>query len=130
MEKGLDFGARIGRLDPVEWKICRQIPPRFRPEKNDVYITKKTKVAAQFFRCKKLLDTKFDEIRIHALGHAIGRALSLALSLRDAMAGSVKLDVQTSTVQVSDEVQSLSDCDLADVRLRMVSSVHILLSRV
>ncbi|KAL3070649.1 hypothetical protein niasHT_032439 [Heterodera trifolii] len=115
----LNPNGKGGRLDPVEWKICRQIPPRFRPEKNDVYITKKTKVAAQFFRCKKLLDTKFDEVRIHALGHAIGRALSLALSLRDAMAGSVKLDVQTSTVQVSDEVQSLSDCDLADVRLRM-----------
>lgn len=47
------------------------------------------------------MDKKSDDIVIHALGNAITRAINLALRLEDAMKNSVKVDVVTSTVNVS-----------------------------
>jgi DNA-binding protein len=56
---------------------------------------------AQFKKCKKLLDQKYDEVIIHALGRAINRALRLAIWLQDAMLHSIKTDMVTSSVKVS-----------------------------
>lgn len=82
-------------------EIQRRLPPRFHTSANDVYITRKTQIAAQFGRCKSMLDKKSDQIVIHALGLAINRALNLALKLEDAMKGSVRLEIVTSSVGVS-----------------------------
>uniref|UniRef100_A0A914HA78 Elongin-C n=1 Tax=Globodera rostochiensis TaxID=31243 RepID=A0A914HA78_GLORO len=99
---GVDAG---GRLDAVEWQITQRLPHRFWTANNDVYITRKTQLAAQLGRCKKMLDTKCDT---------------------NAMSHSVKLDVQTSSVQVTDDVISLFDGDITEARQRTVSAVHVL----
>lgn len=57
-------------------------------------------MAAQFNKCKTMLDRKVDQLVIHALGRAINRALKLALKLEAAMLHSIKLDVQTGSVTV------------------------------
>ena len=117
---------KFGRM---EWEISKRLPPRYRDAKNDVYITRKTQLVAQFKKCKQLLDHKFDEVVIHALGRAINQALRLALWLEDAMRHSIKLDMVTSSVTVTDDLVSLLDADESRVRQRPVSAVHILLTR-
>ncbi|KAI1715398.1 rpp20 subunit of nuclear RNase MRP and P domain-containing protein [Ditylenchus destructor] len=111
-------------------EIQKRLPAKFHTSANDVYITRRTKTAAQFNKCKTLLDKKSDDIVIHALGNAINRALNLALMLENAMNNSVKVDVLTSSVSVTDDILTFfGECDL-NSRQRTVSAVHILVSRI
>ncbi|KAH7724915.1 processing of precursor 7ribonuclease P subunit [Aphelenchoides avenae] len=96
----------------------------------DVYVTNKTNFAAQFNRCKALLDKKSDDIVIHALGNAITRAINLALRLEDAMKNSVKVDVVTSTVNVTDDLYALFGDDDEGSRQRPLSAIHICVARI
>lgn len=112
----MENNKKNGRVDTSLYEIQKRLPPRFHTDSSrDIYITRlvwhakndsyivecrKTKIAAQFSRCKKLLDRKSDDIVIHALGNAINRAIALALRLENAMKNSVRLSILTSSVKV------------------------------
>jgi ribonuclease P/MRP protein subunit RPP20 len=119
-----------GRVDDLEYELRRRLPPRFHTSKYDIYLTNRTHFEAQFKRCKDFLDKKSDDIVIHALGNAITRAINLALRLEDALKNSVRVDVLTSTVNVTDDILALFGDDDQDARQRPLSAVHICVSRI
>ncbi len=81
------------------------------------------------FRCQKLLDNGYDEIFVHGLGMAINRAINMGLQLKRRALGSIDLEVNTSTVEVTDDLYPLLDDGDARTRRRFVSALHIRLFR-
>ncbi|VDD93939.1 unnamed protein product [Enterobius vermicularis] len=116
-------------IDEVEYELKKRLPPKFPKTKNDIYITRNTSLEGQKARIQKLLDEKFDEVVLHGLGAAVSRTINLALQLQRRLADTVKLDVRTSSVMVTDDLFPLYDeVDFA-TRNRSISAVHILISR-
>ena len=113
------------RLDPTEFELRKRLPPRFATRPNDVYITERTDFKAQMNRCQKMLDNGVQEIYIHGLGNAVKRTINLGLQLKRRAMGSVELDVNTSTVQVTDDLFPLIDDGDLRIRKRFVSGIHI-----
>jgi len=110
-------------------QFVKRLPPKLFSAPNDFYVTRKTKLPAQLKECTKLLDKKFDEVIIHALGNAINRAIILSQALDRSMKGLLKFDVQTSSVNVTDDVVPLLDDDDIDQTHRVISAIHIIVSR-
>jgi len=113
------------RMDDEEFQVRKRLPPRFPVRKNDVYITRRTNFKAQLARCEKLLDSGFDAIYIHGLGAAVNRAINLGLQLKRRGLGSLDVAVNTSTVEVTDDLEPLLDDLESQSRVRNCSAVHI-----
>ena len=62
-----------------------------------------------FCRCQKLIDGGESEVYLHALGAAIPRALNLALKVKKFYGEQVSLDTATSTVELTDDFQRISN---------------------
>uniref|UniRef100_A0A915N687 FAD/NAD(P)-binding domain-containing protein n=1 Tax=Meloidogyne javanica TaxID=6303 RepID=A0A915N687_MELJA len=107
-------------------EICKRVPPHPIWAGNDVCVTRKTHIIAQFKKCKYLLDRKFDFVKIHALGKAINQALCLALKIEEEMHNSISVNILTGTVEVTDDLISLLDADDMNIKQRQVSAVKIL----
>ena len=60
---------------------------------------------AQLARCQGLFDTGAQEVYIHGLGAAVNRAMNLALLLKCRSLGSLELSPNTSTVEVTDDLE-------------------------
>jgi len=112
-----------------EYEIRKRLPPRFPVRKNDVYVTRRTNFKAQIARCQKLLDGGFDTIYIHGLGAAVNRAINLSLQLKRRGLGSLDSAINTSTVEVTDDLEPLLDEMEAQTRVRNCSAVHIKIFR-
>jgi len=117
------------RMDDEEFQVRKRLPPRLPVRKNDVYITRRTNFKAQLSRCEKLLDSGFDTINIHGLGAAVNRAINLALQLKRRGLGSLDLAINTSTVEVTDDLEPLLDDLESQSRVRNCSAIHIKLFR-
>ena len=118
-------------LDNEEYTLRKRLPRNMPRRKNDVYITKKTSFEGQFKRCEKLLnELDYQEIVIHGLGAAINRAMTLALKLQGQMSGLVEIAVNTSTVELVDDLEPSNDNVEADTQARNNSAVHIRLFKV
>ena len=91
---------------------------------NDVYVSEKTNFKAQESKCQKLLD-KGNEVIIHGLGKAVNRAINLALQLKDKGVGTIQIAVQTSSVDLTDDL--IPETDDGEVRTtsRSNSAIHI-----
>ena len=37
---GTSSTTRKQKLEPDQWEICKRLPPKFKTDKNDIYITK------------------------------------------------------------------------------------------
>jgi DNA-binding protein len=74
---------------------------------NDVFISKKTAFIVQINLLKKLLETKTDCIRLHAVGQSIPRAVILADTLNSCMGNTIKISAGTTTAMAIDEFDSL-----------------------
>lgn len=117
------------RFDDEEFQVRKRLPPRFPVRKNDVYVTRRTNFKAQLARCEKLLDSGFDAVYIHGLGAAVNRAINLALQLKRRGVGSLDLAINTSTVEVTDDLEPLLDDIESQTRVRNCSAVHIKIFR-
>ncbi|KAF8558502.1 hypothetical protein OG21DRAFT_1504242 [Imleria badia] len=86
--------------------------------KNNICITRKTKLAAYLRRCKALLvDDGFKELRLSAMGAAIPHLALLAVSLPPILPWAedeVHVDVFTGSLEVHDEVLSESGSEAED----------------
>jgi len=100
------------------------LPPRLPLRFNDVYVTDKTNFRAQESKCQKLLD-QGNEVIIHGLGRAVHRAINLGLQLKDKGVGTIQLCVQTSTVDLTDDLHPETDQGQARTSTRSNSAVHI-----
>jgi len=58
-------------------------------------------------KCKKLLDTKFNELFLHGLGDVIPRAMNVALEVKKFYNGTVDFTANTSSVKLIGKRQLL-----------------------
>ncbi|MFH4978479.1 hypothetical protein AB6A40_005188 [Gnathostoma spinigerum] len=121
--------TKAGLVDEVEYELRKRLPPRFPRTESDVYITRNTSLVGQRARVQRLLDNKVDEVYLHGIGAAVSRTINLALQLQRKMNDSIRLDVLTSTVKVTDDLFPLYDEVDFKTRNRNISAVHIRLSR-
>ncbi|XP_072030533.1 ribonuclease P protein subunit p20-like [Amphiura filiformis] len=119
----------LPKPDPTEYALRKRLPRKLPKRKSDVYINTKTDFQGQLERCQKLLDAGVPEIHIHGLGAAINRAMTLALQLQEKSMGSIQMAVNTSTVELVDDYEPLTDELEPESRERNNSAVHIKLYR-
>ncbi|XP_043280569.1 ribonuclease P protein subunit p20 [Venturia canescens] len=105
--------------------LKKRIPLCFPKRNKDIYITNRTSFKAQLNRCEKLLVSGQPELIIHALGAAINRACNLALQLKNNHCGTLELDINTSTVDLIDDLEPLYDDGDYEINNRQNSSIHI-----
>lgn len=134
--------ADAGVTDSVQWKkrdvskskhdhvLRKRLPPRLPRRKQDIYITNKSNYKGQLARSEKLLESGEPEIVIHGLGAAVTRAVNLALQLKEKFLGTVELSVNTSTVDIVDDLEPLEDQAEYETNTRQNSSVHIRVYRI
>lgn len=117
------------RFDEKTNEMKRRPPAKPSGDPNHIYITRKTNVESQAKSAEEMLNNAFDEIFIHGMGASVNKALVFAMEVERKFGGSVKLDVQTSTVECTDDIVSLLDLDQNETRHRSVSAVHVHLYR-
>ncbi|PIC35062.1 hypothetical protein B9Z55_014535 [Caenorhabditis nigoni] len=117
------------RFDEKINTVNRRPPVKPCEEPNHIYITRKTNVESQAKTAEEMLNNSFDEIYIHGMGASVNKALVFAMEVERKFGGSVKSDIQTSTVQCTDDIVSLLDLEQTDTRHRSVSAVHVHLYR-
>uniref|UniRef100_A0A8R1HQ61 Ribonuclease P n=1 Tax=Caenorhabditis japonica TaxID=281687 RepID=A0A8R1HQ61_CAEJA len=118
------------RFDEKTNEMRRRPPIKPSNASNHIYITRKTNVDSQVKSVEEMLNNAFDEIFIHGMGASINKALVFATEVERRFGGSVKSDIQTSTVRCTDDIVSLLELDRAETRQRSVSAVHVHLYRV
>ncbi|XP_023176615.1 ribonuclease P protein subunit p20 [Drosophila hydei] len=107
-------------------RVVRKLPPRVANDKrNNIYITSKTDFKAQQKRCEDLLNAGAKEIFLHCMGYSITRGLNLALRLIDNSEGALSYAINTSTINLVDELHPLCDEDDITYRQRNNSALHI-----
>ena len=111
-------------INNEEYAFRKRLPRKLPTRKCDVYVTRKTDFKGQLARCQKKLDDG-NVVYVHGLGAAVNRAINLALQLKQRGLGSVELDVHTSTVELTDDLEPLTDEHDADTMTRNNSAVHI-----
>lgn len=119
----------LKRVDEKNNELRRRPPVKPSNSQNHIYITRKTNVDSQVKSAEELLNNSFDEIFVHGMGASINKALVFAMEVERKFGGSVKSDIQTSTVVCTDDIVSLLDLDQTETRHRSVSAVHVHLYR-
>ena len=99
--------------------------------KNDIYISRKSSFPALERRAKKLMkDPTVAEIHIHGMGAAMNRAVELALELRRSCPDAFETRVDTSTVDLIDDVIEQDEKESSlKVETRSNSAIHIHLTK-
>ncbi|KAI9569024.1 hypothetical protein HD554DRAFT_1992792, partial [Boletus coccyginus] len=104
--------------------------------KNNICVTRKTKLAAYLCRCKALLvDDGFKELKLSAMGAAIPHLALLAVSLPPILPWAedeVHVDIFTGSVELRDEVLSESGSEVEDgpreeFRTRVKSTMNVII---
>lgn len=111
-------------IDNEECVLRKRLPRKFPKRDCDVYVTKKTDFRQQLKRCQKILDNG-NLVCIHGLGVAIDRAINLALQLKSSGMGLVEVATHTNTVELTDDIEPLTDDKEAEVISRNNSAIHI-----
>ncbi|KAH8386397.1 hypothetical protein KR093_000237 [Drosophila rubida] len=110
-------------------RVVRKQPPRAATNGSDnrhnIYITSRTDFRAQQKRCEDLLNSGAKEIFLHCMGYSITRGLNLALRLIANSEGALSYAINTSTIQLLDELHPLCDEDDLTFRQRNNSALHI-----
>ena len=96
---------------------------------NDIYVNRRSDFVSQLARCRKLLDQGVNELFIHGLGAAINRSINLALQLKETRGESLELRATTSTVELTDDMEPLTETGDHFTQTRNVSALHITLCR-
>lgn len=111
-------------IDNEEYVLRKRLPRKLPKRDCDVYVTRKTNFQQQLKRCQKILDNG-NLVCIHGLGVAINRAIHLALELQAHSLTTVDLAVHTSTVELVDDLEPLTDDRDFETLSRNSSAVHI-----
>ncbi|KAH8287248.1 hypothetical protein KR054_004729 [Drosophila jambulina] len=106
-------------------RVVRKQPPRPTSDRHNIYITSKTDFKAQQRRCEDLLNAGAKEIFLHCMGFSITRGLNLALRLVHNSEGALSYAINTSTIQLVDELHPLCDAEDVTFRQRNNSALHI-----
>lgn len=123
--KGEKLNKRQRYKSDCDHVLRKRLPPRLPRRSNDIYVTNKSNYQGQLSRCEKLLSDGESEIVIHGLGAAVPRAVNLALQLKTKHLGTVEVAVNTSTVDIIDDLEPVDDQGEYETHTRQNSSVHI-----
>lgn len=117
---------KSGKLyfDTEEYALRSRLPRKLPKRDNDVYVSRKTDFNRQLDKCKTILESG-SEVFIHGLGAATNRAVNLALQLKEKGQGSLEVATHTSTVELIDDFEPLTDDLEPDTLSRNNSAVHI-----
>lgn len=115
-------------FDREEYLLRKRLPPRYPSRANDVYINNKTNFKAQLARCFKCLEYE-DCVQIHGLGAAVSIAINLALQVQLKSVVPIDIAVNTSTVDLIDDLEPQIDTAAFQYQRRQNSAVHIQLSK-
>ena len=99
------------------------------PRVNDIYVNRRSDFVSQLARCRKLLDQGVNELFIHGLGAAINRSINLALQLKESRGENLEIRATTSTVELTDDMEPLTETADYFTQTRNVSALHITLYR-
>ncbi|XP_072949409.1 ribonuclease P protein subunit p20-like isoform X1 [Epargyreus clarus] len=113
------------RTPNKNYAIKRRLPIRPKEGDNVIFITKKTNFKAQLDKCCDLLTKGEKEIILHGLGAAIQRCCNLALQLEILFSGTCQIEINTSTVELIDDLEPLTDDIDFGAQVRNSSSIHI-----
>ncbi|EDV95211.1 GH17693 [Drosophila grimshawi] len=114
------------RSSQTTHRVVRKVPPRAaNTDGSNIYITSKTDFKAQQKRCEDLLNSGAKEIYLHCMGYSITRGINLALRLIQNSEGALSYAINTSTIQLVDELHPLCDEDDITFRKRNNSALHI-----
>ncbi|CAH0380925.1 unnamed protein product [Bemisia tabaci] len=102
-------------------------PPRGEKKENEFYVTNKSDFKGQLSKCEKLLSSENSFVILHGLGHAVLRTISLALELQRTHYDTLEIHVNTSTIDLVDDLEPLNDESEYEVQTRQNSAVHILI---
>ncbi|XP_033124846.1 ribonuclease P protein subunit p20-like [Anneissia japonica] len=116
----------MSKIDENESLLRKRLPQKLPKRKNDIYVNTKTNFNGQLQRCKKILDSGCDEVTIHGLGAAVNRAINLALRIQEMSHGFLELAVNTSTVDLVDDLDGDGEKTTQE---RNNSAVHIKIYR-
>ncbi|SPP89893.1 ribonuclease P protein subunit p20 [Drosophila guanche] len=123
--KNINSHSGRNQGDGASHRVVRKLPPRAANDRRNIYITSKTDFKAQQKRCKELLNSGVKEIFLHCMGYSITRGLNLALRLIKNSEGALGYTINTSTIQLVDELHPLCDEDDITFRQRNNSALHI-----
>ncbi|XP_077990920.1 ribonuclease P protein subunit p20-like [Glandiceps talaboti] len=115
----------IPQMDENEYILRKRLPRGLPKRKNDVYVNRRTHFNVHLERCQKMFDSGYKEIVIHGLGAAINRAINLALQLKLQGMGTIEISVNTSSVELIDDMEPMNDDFEPDTLVRTNSAVHI-----
>ncbi len=94
-----------------------------------VWVSRRSNQAHLVRRCSALLDSPGDAVTIHGLGAAVEAAANLSLELRRRWNEQLVVDVQTTTVELTDELRAMGDNVDSKIETRLNSSIIITLRR-
>ncbi|CAD5230136.1 unnamed protein product [Bursaphelenchus xylophilus] len=105
----------------------KKISPPKAISKHDIYVNHHTPIMATFKKAEKLLNTSIDFVDLHGTAKSIPNTIRIANLLLEAMKGSVKADIRTGTVEVTDRDEEAKD---QQDKHRAISLVNVRVSRV
>ncbi|XP_077273569.1 ribonuclease P protein subunit p20 [Temnothorax americanus] len=109
--------------------LRKRQPFKFSRSDRDIYVNNKTPFKGQLYKCEKLFDKGASELVIHGLGAAVCKAASLALRLKEIHHETLDLDIKTSTVDLVDNLEALTDDVDDEINNRQNSAIHIRIVR-
>lgn len=95
---------------------------------NDIYINHHSDFSSQLAQCRKLIDQGLSTLYIHGLGVAINRAINLALQLKETSDNKLSVSATTTTVEVTDDMEPLTEDGDYYTHTRKVSALNITIS--
>uniref|UniRef100_A0A1I7X7E5 Ribonuclease P n=1 Tax=Heterorhabditis bacteriophora TaxID=37862 RepID=A0A1I7X7E5_HETBA len=95
-----------------------------------IWLMRRTNMQSQIKRIEDLLNNQSDQVYVHGLGASLNKALTLTVELQKKFSGAVQYHINTSTINVTDDLFPMSDEFELGVRNRPLSAVHVRLHRI
>ncbi|KAI9094034.1 ribonuclease P protein subunit p20 [Phlyctochytrium arcticum] len=115
-------------LKPARHKRAPQRAPTLA---NDIYVSRKSNFIGLLKRGQKILDDEqYTTLTIHGLGAAMKRAIELALRLKEDNLDRISWTIETSTVNLVDDVEPEDVDDDLVSETRQNSSIHICIRKI
>ncbi|XP_042230343.1 ribonuclease P protein subunit p20-like isoform X1 [Homarus americanus] len=126
-ETASQVSSSVKAIDPEEQWLRRRLP-RYLPKRpNDIYVNNNSNFKVQELRGVSLL-SESGWVVVHGLGSAVPCAINLAHSLQAAVHTPTALHTNTSSIHLSDDIESSLDGADQEYHSKGYAAVHIKVS--
>ena len=112
----------------ASFRFVKHAAPKTKPAVHDIFVSRKSRREHLIKRCTKLLFSG-KHVVVHGLGAAITPAAEMCLELNRRWDGKLRLECETDTVALVDELQPLKEGLEAKVQQRLNSSLRVTIKR-